>query len=819
MALCFWSASVQTPLATTGFAYDATLVVIATAIALAAGLSLFRLRSRMRGAMGMVRTAWLFLAGLQAGAGIWAGHTLIMLSVRPVAALTHDPFLTLGSLLICAVGGVLALSVAWTGRDLLRTISAGLIVGLTVATSHFAGLSAMHVQGAVGFEPIITWGAVVLSTLCATMAFSTGDKAQTYLRQIAGGALFAASVIGLQLMALGGANIVADPALPVPPSLMSEGLMLLLVVMISVMIVLCGVGAAYIDDTSAANSLRRTRRLADAAREGIVVMGEDGTVLDCNAAFAMLLGEPVDAILGRPFLETLLVLEPGVTLADAGRLTGEIITGDVRIPVEIYARPLGELHHDGRVSTVVALRDLRERQAAERRIKHLSDHDALTGLPNRGALLRMLEGGLARVQDSKETLMVINIEVANYRETSELYGIAASDALLCKIGERLQRIGTKPAFAARQHGADFTFVAYGPEGGTYESALEFVRWLGAKLRRPLDFGGTQIEPQLLFGVSASPHDAFTSEDLLNHASVALEQARRQGETNPDGCCLFSLDIHEALREQRALARDLKVGIGAGQLVVYYQPQARLEDGALCGFEALVRWRHPERGMMPPDTFISVAEEAGLIGQLGEWVLRRACADAAAWPRPMKVAVNLSPLQVSQDDLPELVHSILFETGLSPSRLELEITESALFQNYQRGLDILRRLKALGVRIAMDDFGTGFSSLSTLHSFPFDKIKIDKSFVEGIGTLERSTVIVRAVLGIGRGLCIPVVAEGVETVAQLQFLRDENCAEVQGYHIGRPAPAETYEQMMLTGCTAASPLDTNGDVAPLASKVA
>ncbi|CAN5303142.1 EAL domain-containing protein [soil metagenome] len=809
----------QSTLAISGVTYDGALFAVAVAIALAAGLSLFRLRSRMRGSIGMVRTSWLFLAGLQAGAGIWAAHTLIMLAVHPVAALTHDPFLTLGSLLICAVGGLTALSVAWTGRDLLRTIAAGLIIGLTVGISHFTGLSAMHVQGVVAFEPIVTWGAVVLSTLFATVAFGAGDKAQTYLRQLVGGALFAAAVLGMQVMALGGANITSDPSLAAPPSLMSQGLMVILIVMISVIIVLCGLGAAYIDDTSAANSLRRTRRLADAAREGIVVIGEDGAVLDCNAAFAMLLGEPVDAIMGRPFLPNLLTLEPGVTLEDAGRLTGEVIAGDLRIPVEIYARPLGERHHDGRVSTVVALRDLRERQAAERRIQHLSDHDALTGLPNRGALLRMLESGLARVQESKETLMVINIEVSNYRETGELYGMAASDALLCKIGERLQRIGTKPAFAARQHGADFTFVAYGPEGGTYESALEFVRWLGAKLRRPLDFGGTQLEPQLLFGVSASPHDAFTSDDLLNHASVALEQARRQGETNPDGCCLFSLDIHEALREQRALARDLKVGIGAGQLVVYYQPQARLDDGSLCGFEALVRWRHPERGMMPPDTFISVAEESGRIGQLGEWVLRRACADAAAWPRPMKVAVNLSPLQVSQDDLPELVHSILFETGLSPSRLELEITESALFQNYQRGLDILRRLKALGVRIAMDDFGTGFSSLSTLHSFPFDKIKIDKSFVEGIGTLERSTVIVRAVLGIGRGLSIPVVAEGVETAAQLQFLRDENCAEVQGYHIGRPAPAETYADMMLTGQTAASPIDAEAVIATLSSKVA
>ena len=277
---------------------------------------------------------------------------------------------------------------------------------------------------------------------------------------------------------------------------------------------------------------------------------------------------------------------------------------------------------------------------------------------------------------------------------------------------------------------------------------------------------------------------------MHAESAVMAEGDRVG-----GVQLFRRELHDAITAQRALAHDLRAAIAADELTVYYQPQARAEDGKLCGFEALVRWRHPVHGFLAPDRFIGVAEASGLIGALGEWVLRRACLDAMSWPKPVPVAVNLSPLQVGEPGLPARVHEILIEMGLPPHRLELEITESALFRDYQRALDTLRRLKALGVKIAMDDFGTGFSSLSTLQSFPFDKIKIDKSFVEGVGVLERSTVIVRAVLGIGRGLAIPVVAEGVETAEQMAFLRDEQCSVVQGYYIGRPGPIELHASMI------------------------
>jgi EAL domain-containing protein (putative c-di-GMP-specific phosphodiesterase class I) len=236
--------------------------------------------------------------------------------------------------------------------------------------------------------------------------------------------------------------------------------------------------------------------------------------------------------------------------------------------------------------------------------------------------------------------------------------------------------------------------------------------------------------------------------------------------------------------------DLQSAVERGELMVYYQPQARI-DGEITGFEALLRWRHPTRGMIPPSEFIPAAEEGGLILAIGEWVLREACREAASWPKPLKIGINLSPLQFRHGDLPGLVHAVLLETGLAPGRLELEITESVLVDDFTRALTILRRLKLLGVHIAMDDFGTGYSSLYNLQAFAFDRIKIDKSFISSLESSRQSATIVRAVIGLGRGLDLPVIAEGVETHEQLAFLSTEECHEVQGYLVGKPMPIEAY----------------------------
>ncbi len=459
------------------------------------------------------------------------------------------------------------------------------------------------------------------------------------------------------------------------------------------------------------------------------------------------------------------------------------------VPVEVYARPLHEVGDDSETTTVVAVRDMREHRATQDRLRFLAEHDPLTGLPNRAVMNRRLEARIA------EGAILVIVRIINHAETNSLYGHAVGDAVLIKAAERLKRFAANPlpgyeCMAVRLSGAELALAVFGRADLNASDA--FTSALTKSLRRPVRLDGQVVEPQVRLGLSAAPDDAVTAVEIVRHAEVALESAAR-GVAGAE-VVYFRQDLQDEVIAQRTLLEDLKVGIAQDQLVVYYQPQVRAADARLCGFEALVRWIHPTRGFMPPDSFIPAAEQSGLILELGEQVLRRACRDAVAWPHPVPVAVNLSPLQVGQTDLPRLVHQVLMETGLPPSRLELEITESALFRDYQRALDTLRRLKALGVKIAMDDFGTGFSSLSTLQSFPFDKIKIDKSFVNGVGALERSTVIVKAVLGIGKGLDIPVVAEGVETAEQMAFLRDEGCGVIQGYHIGRPAPIEAHQAL-------------------------
>ena len=257
---------------------------------------------------------------------------------------------------------------------------------------------------------------------------------------------------------------------------------------------------------------------------------------------------------------------------------------------------------------------------------------------------------------------------------------------------------------------------------------------------------------------------------------------------------FDGDLDQQLRDHCTLLHDLSVAIKNGELSLHYQPLAKL-SGEVLGFEALLRWQHPTRGMVPPSTFIPLAEKSGLIMSIGEWVLRKACIEAAFWPKPLRIGVNLSPMQFHHRNLPLLVHSVLLEAGLSPNRLELEITESVLIDDFSGGVSLLRRLKALGVRIVMDDFGTGYSSLSYLHSFPFDKIKIDRLFISDLEHNGQSATIVRAVIGLARGLGLPVAAEGVETEGQLAFLAHEGCDEVQGNLLGQPCPIEDYAELV------------------------
>jgi diguanylate cyclase (GGDEF)-like protein/PAS domain S-box-containing protein len=436
---------------------------------------------------------------------------------------------------------------------------------------------------------------------------------------------------------------------------------------------------------------------------------------------------------------------------------------------------------------VNVIEDVTDRRRTEARIEYLANHDALTELPNRAAFTRHLALVIERAAKGGENFAVIYVDLDRFREVNDIFGHAGGDQALCEMSRRL-RTAAEGAFLARMGGDEFTVIVEGPQPATAEALADKLL---AAANEEIEIEGQEFRIGATLGVAIYPTDGDDATTLLGNADSALDQAKADGRGS---IRFFEAQMDHLLRARRDLQLDLRSAAACGELKLYFQPQAAM-DGSVVGFEALLRWRHPHRGMIPPSTFVPLAEESGLIIPIGEWVLREACREAAAWPNPLQVAVNLSPVQFQHGDLVALVHSVLLETGLRPHRLELEITENVLIGDFSSALSILRRLKLLGVRIAMDDFGTGYSSLSYLQSFPFDKIKIDKTFIANLDHNPQSAAIIRAVIGLGRGLELPVIAEGVETKSQLDFLTREACDQVQGYVVGRPLPIEDYADLI------------------------
>jgi diguanylate cyclase (GGDEF)-like protein len=432
--------------------------------------------------------------------------------------------------------------------------------------------------------------------------------------------------------------------------------------------------------------------------------------------------------------------------------------------------------------------DVTERKQAEARIEHMARHDALTGLPNRAAFTEKLAAFRRRAEEENGRFAVLCLDLDRFKEVNDVFGHGTGDSLLCEVSRRLAA-AANGAFLARLGGDEFVVLsAQEPQPATTEALAERLQ---AALAGGLVVEGQELLVGLSIGVAIFPGDGDDPGTILANADAALYRAKADGR---GGIRFFDASMDQRLRDCRALQHDLRSAAERGEIVIHYQPQARI-GGEIVGFEALVRWLHPVRGMIAPSAFISVAEESGLIVPLGEWILRETCREAASWARPLAVSVNLSPVQFRRGDLAASVHAILLETGLAPGRLELEITEGVLIGDFSRAVSILGRLKALGVKIAMDDFGTGYSSLSYLQTFPFDKIKIDRSFVSNVQSNPQSATIIRAVIGLGRGLNLPIIAEGVETQGELDFLADEACDEVQGYLVGRPAPIAHYAKLV------------------------
>jgi diguanylate cyclase (GGDEF)-like protein len=525
-----------------------------------------------------------------------------------------------------------------------------------------------------------------------------------------------------------------------------------------------------------------------------VVDGENRPIgiVERNAFFLRMAAEYGRALYANRPISTLMDSEPLVV--DADTELAEFTTDSLSYRASDLLRGFIVTEKDRYlgVGTVLAL--LQASNETNRRgvaqIARLAHYDPLTDLPNRVLFQKSLTEALARRARKGDQLAVHFIDLDRFKTVNDTLGHPLGDALLREAAERLRRCVREGDTVARLGGDEFAVVQTGLSD--MDGATRLAARIVTAMAAPFDLAGHQVVIGASVGVSAAPSDGEDVDELLKKADMALYRAKGDGR---GAFHFFERAMDEQLQARRALELDLRRALRDGEFELFYQPLYHLGDERVTGCEALLRWNHPERGMVSPADFIPLAEEIGLIVPLGDWVLRNACAEAARWPDHVRLAVNLSPAQFRDRGLVATVVSALAASGLPAQRLELEITESVLLQDNAANMAMLHDLKALGVRISMDDFGTGYSSLSYLRSFPFDKIKIDQTFVRDILHDSDALAIIKAVLDLGASMGVITTAEGVETQAQLDALRGQGCAEIQGYFISRPAPAGDIARML------------------------
>ena len=764
-----------------------------------------RLNRQSLDSEGRARWAWLLAASFCAGAGIWCTHFIGMLGYDPGLSVDYRIDGTLVSLIIAVSAVLAAFVVVRVGSRLLGAIGAGLVLALGVAAMHVVGMLSIQVPGVLVWDKTLLCGAVGSGCILSAAAFAAHRHPRTMHAPILVATVLTASVAFLHFTAMAAVEIVPDltfaEAAPSLPRLaLSAGITAIMLSILGF-----GVLALFADRMRRANAALRASEAALRLSEERLALAVDADGLwDITLATGeMWLSDRWHMMLGYA----------------PGELEGHTGTWERLVHPEDRARTLRLLndHLEGRSAVyecehrllrkdgtwcwvmargkvvtrtpsghparIVGLQfDTTVRREAERRIAHMALHDALTGLPNRVLFRERLNDQIARAPAQGHGFAVLACDLDRFKAVNDTYGHPAGDALLKVIADRLRSVVRATDTIARLGGDEFAIILCQIDGP--QSAELVAQRLIEAVERPVDLGSFVAGVGISIGIATAP-DERDADDLFKKADIALYRAKAEGR-NTFRYYLPGMDAGVASRS--GLERDLRAALRTGAFSLRYQPVFGAEDAVLRGFEALLRWQHPGLGPISPAEFIPIAEENGQIVPLGEWALREACREASRWPDDLRVSVNVSAVQLRQPGLEQAVLGALAAASLAATRLELEITESVLIRDSEASMACLHRLRALGVRIALDDFGTGYSSLSYLRRFPFDRIKIDRSFIRDIADPD-TAAIVRAIVGIGTRLGAAVTAEGVETADQLRQVRDQNCTEVQGFLFGRPVPAE------------------------------
>jgi diguanylate cyclase (GGDEF)-like protein len=598
---------------------------------------------------------------------------------------------------------------------------------------------------------------------------------------------------------VGGILLVAVIAADLAAWSLREGVLLALVAILAVIAGLL-VRRDRLTDQRLAAERRQLSIAVNNIPQGLVLYDASARIIICNQPYLDMFGLSPDVVQPGCTMQRLIAhrKETGSFAGDVdefcnaiihkvslGKATRQLTEAPGGRAIEIINRPLKS---GGWVATI---EDITERKRADEQIAHLAHYDGLTDLPNRILFRERLEQALRALRPG-EQLAVLYIDIDEFKSVNDALGHPIGDELLRVLAQRLRGCLKETDVAARLGGDEFAVIQTAIEERS--ETIRLVDQIHSAIRQPLECMGHLITTDASIGIALAPGDGVDLDQLLKNADLALYGAKGDGRRTYR---FFEAGMDERARARRSLELDLRQAIGDGSLETYYQPVVNLEDGKISSCEALLRWRHPERGMISPAEFIPIAEDSGLINQLGLWVLNTACAEAVTWPDPVGVAVNVSPVQFRSPSLALQVAAALASSGLPAGRLELEITEAVLIRDDEAALDMLHQLRRLGVRIALDDFGTGYSSLSYLQRFPFDKIKIDRSFIRDIAGPGASSSIVQAVMNIAAASDMTTTAEGVETEQQRNLLYILGCTEMQGYLFSPAIPAADVRRLLLT----------------------
>jgi diguanylate cyclase (GGDEF)-like protein len=780
--------------------HDWRLVALAGVVCFLASMVAVTLFDRARASRGRVRLVWISLDAFVSGCGIWATHFIAMLAYDGGTGAGYSIRVTLLSLVFAVV--ITGLGFGFAVSDARRWAAAlgGAVVGLGVAAMHYTGMQALEVPARIDWAPGTVFASVVLGSIFGSLALVVATHGGGLRRALGAGGLMTLAIVSHHFTAMGAVTLVPDPTIVGEGLSFSPTTLSFLIAGAAVVIFGVALGAAWMD-RRAKGALHKQKMLLDSAIEnmsqGLCMFDAEGRIELFNERYLTMMGRRDVEQRGRLLLEVLRQLKgAGRWEEDPDELFARLVADAAA--GRATSRVIKQQNHSIRIVTqpktgggwVATFEDITEWERAQQQISHMARHDALTNLPNRTLFREQLERAL-HVAKRGDQIAVLCLDLDHFKRINDTLGHPIGDALLSEVASRLAECLGPDDTVARLGGDEFAVVQFCNNRESCAAATLASR-IVELVAAPYEINGHHLVIGTSVGISLSPDDGKDPDELLKNADLALYRAKADGRGTYR---FFEAGMDARAQARRLLELDLRLALKREEFQVYYQPIRDIVSEEIVVCEALVRWNHSQRGLIPPGNFIPLAEETGLILQLGDWVLHRACIDAARW-RTTAVAVNLSPVQFKNPNLVSSVKAALETSRLPAHRLELEITESVLLQNSEATRSVLHELRALGVRISLDDFGTGYSSLSYLRSFPFDKIKIDRSFVSELATHNDSMAIVRAVTGLGKSLGIATTAEGVETDVQLELLRREGCTQAQGYLFSKPCPLAEVEALLM-----------------------